>query len=146
MLAQEPCAEGVNRRDPCTFNLMTHLRQVGERFQHALPNLGRGLLGKRNGQNSAGRYVLLANEPGEALNQDAGFSGSWTSDYADVLPEAVCRSRLTITQLHGSSPLLRVPEATQGGRRNRSCRIRIPSTHMALEQCVRPRYRPTPAV
>ncbi len=51
-------------------------RRVAQQPVHALGHLAGGLVGEGDGQDGVGRDVFLADEPGDAMRDDAGFARS----------------------------------------------------------------------
>ena len=69
---QQPHAKGVERGN---------IRRRGEfgpfeQRRHAVPHLVRGLVGERDRQNRRWRHMVIANDAGDAVRDDAGFAAA----------------------------------------------------------------------
>ena len=60
-----------------------------KRPHHSLLDLCCSLFREGDRQDSAGVDTFLADQPGEALNQNAGFARSRTGDNANILPQTM---------------------------------------------------------
>jgi len=86
---QQPGAKAVDRGDVGAFDLLPARRVAPKLGHQALLDVGGGLFGERNGQNTVGRDLLLPDQPAEALRQYARLAGTRPGHHANILPKTL---------------------------------------------------------